>query len=230
MTFGVSHGDGDGTKVSAPGAKLDSSRRGRLSQFRRGRAERVRLASTYFDTTNHKLRRHRLSLRIREAGSKKIQTVKSDAAGPIGRNEWDTEIGGLSPDIKRASETPLQDFHAKKLRRKLKPVFKTLVRRTIVPLRSGAAEVELAIDRGRITAGRRHSRIAEVEIELKRGRPPELFRVARALEHLASVELCLTSKAERGYLLTESEESLVRFAEPINLEHDVFIRKHSLSF
>ena len=89
-----------------------------------------------------------------------------------------------------------------------------------MPLRSGAAEIELAIDRGRIIAGRRSSGIAEVELELKRGSPSELYRLARIFEHRTRAELYLASKSERGYALTQGGGSPVRFAEPVTLQHD----------
>lgn len=208
-------------KFRLPVRSMATLAKGQIPGARGGRSEHSRLVSTYFDTAKHKLRRHGLSLRVREAHGKRLQTVKSAVPDAIGRGEWEAEIGGASPDIERASDSPLQAFSAKKLKRKLKPVFRTLVQRTTVPLRSGAAEVELAIDRGRIAAGRRQSRIAEAELELKRGRPTELFRLARALERRMAAELYLASKAQRGYELGEGKENPVHFAEPIGLPHDM---------
>jgi inorganic triphosphatase YgiF len=208
-------------KFRLPARSMAALAKGRLPRTRRGHAKRSRLVSTYFDTAKYKLRRRGLSLRIREAHGKRLQTVKSETIEPIRRGEWEAEIDSPLPDLARASDSPLREFGAKKLKRKLKPVFKTLVRRTTVPLRSGKGEVELAIDRGRIAASRRHCRIAEVELELKRGRPAELFRLARALEHRMAAELYLASKAQRGYALDEGKDNPVHFAEPIGVSHDM---------
>lgn len=208
-------------KFRLPARGMTALAKGRLPQVKRGHAKRTRLVSTYFDTAKHKLRLHGLSLRVREAQGKRLQTVKSVSSEPIGRGEWETEIDSRSPDIKRASDSPLGEFGAKELKRKLKPVFRTLVRRTTVPLRFRKGEIELAIDRGTIAAGRRHRRIAEVELELKHGGPAELFRIARTLEHRMAAELYLPSKAQRGYALYEGKDNPVHFAEPITLTRDM---------
>jgi inorganic triphosphatase YgiF len=204
--------------------KFRLSRRGlttlassRLARFRAGRTQRQRLVSTYFDTAKHKLRRRGLTLRIRQAQNRKIQTVKAEGLGQVGRGEWEAELRGLTPDPRKASDSPLRELGANKLRRKLKPVFKTVLRRTVVPLQAGETEIELAIDRGKIASGRRGARLAEVELELKRGRLSELFHLARTIEHRADAELYLPSKAERGYNLTRGETSLVRRADSIAL-------------
>ena len=46
------------------------------------------LLSTYFDTAKRKLRRHGLTLRVRQNGRTHIQTVKSGNGGQFGRSEW----------------------------------------------------------------------------------------------------------------------------------------------
>jgi len=191
-----------------------------LPRFRKGRIERQRLCSTYFDTAKHKLKRHGLTLRIRQTQDRTIQTVKADGNGQIGRGEWEAEVADLTPDFRKASGSPVKQFDSKKLRRKLKPVFKTLVRRTVVPLRAHQTEIELAVDRGKIASGRRNAPLAEVEIELKSGSLSELFHLARTIEHRHQGELYLPSKAERGFDLARGKAELARFAEPISLPKD----------
>jgi inorganic triphosphatase YgiF len=176
------------------------------------------LVSTYFDTGKHKLRRHGLTLRVRQNGDTNIQTVKSANGAQFGRGEWEAEIKNGAPDLREVDGSPLEPLASRKLRRKLKPVFKTSVHRTIVPVRTRRSEIELAIDRGRIVAGRRASPIEELELELKSGRPADLFRIARAIERRSGAELDLRSKAERGYGLVRGSEEQVVFAEPIELE------------
>jgi inorganic triphosphatase YgiF len=61
----------------------------RIARFQKGRVQRLRLVSTYFDTAKHKLKHQGLTLRIRQAGDRKIQTVKADGRGQIGRGEWE---------------------------------------------------------------------------------------------------------------------------------------------
>jgi inorganic triphosphatase YgiF len=99
----------------------------------------------------------------------------------IGRGEWETEIESSTPDFDKSEGTPLERLASKTLRRKLKPVFKTSVHRVSLPVRTERSEIELAVDRGRLIAGRRSSPIQELELELKKGRLDDLFRLAKSV-------------------------------------------------
>jgi inorganic triphosphatase YgiF len=176
------------------------------------------LTSTYFDTRKRKLKQHGLLLRVRQSNGKHIQTIKKVTAAEFGRGEWESEIAGGHPDLGEADGTPLQRLASKKLRRKLRPIFKTSVHRTILPVRTRQSEIELAIDRGEIVAGRRSSRIEEVELELKRGRRRDLFQLARTVERKLAAELYLTGKSERGYDLVDNKGEGATFAGSIELD------------
>jgi inorganic triphosphatase YgiF len=93
----------------------------------------------------------------------------------------------------------------KKLRRKLKPVFETRVRRTVYPLRRNGSEIELSVDTGQVDAAGQSSPLCEVELELKTGEPRELFDLARTLANHVAVQLASRSKAEYGYALIGGE-------------------------
>ncbi|MGX9425713.1 MULTISPECIES: CYTH and CHAD domain-containing protein [Bradyrhizobium] len=179
------------------------------------------LVSTYFDTGKHKLKSRGLTLRVRQNGSTNIQTIKSANGAQFGRGEWEAEIKDDAPDLREVDDTPLEPLANGKLRRKLKPVFKTAVHRTTVPVRTRRSEIELAIDRGKIIAGHRASPIEELELELKSGRLADLFRVARAIERRSGAELDLRSKSDRGYGLAQGREEQVVSAEPIELSADM---------
>jgi triphosphatase len=180
------------------------------------RADR-KLVSTYFDTGKRKLRRHGLSLRVRQAGDEYVQTVKTAAAGGFARGEWETDVGAGTPDFHKIGDTPLAPVAGKKTRRKIEPVFRTTVHRVTRPLRLGRSVIELAVDRGRLSAGRRSRPIAEFELELKKGRTADLFRIARTFERTTGAELDLRSKAERGYRLADGDNQGAVHAEPIRL-------------
>ncbi len=167
-------------------------------------AKPATLVSVYFDTKKHKLRRHGLSLRVRHIGRRHVQTIKQDSGEGttlLARKEWEQEISGQQPDIDAARDTALEPLLSKKLRRRLRPLFETRVRRKVYPIRYRDSEIELTVDQGKIEAGSRSSSLCEVELELKHGEPADLFEIARELSKHVPVQLALASKAERGYSL-----------------------------
>ena len=169
-------------------------------------AEHKYLVSTYFDTPKHVLRRNGVSLRIRQAGKKRIQTIKAANDGiALSRGEWEHALESNEPDLRAARGTALEPLLSKRLRRKLDPVFATHVHRTLVPLRPGNSRVELALDQGHVRAGQNSTALAEVELELKSGSVADLFKAARAVTELVPAKLTLRSKSEQGYDLIADE-------------------------
>jgi inorganic triphosphatase YgiF len=135
----------------------------------------------YFDTPKSKLRKHGLVLRIRHSGSNRLQTIKAlqkGARGSFGRNEWEERIAGDKPVLKLANGTALEPLATKKLQRKLKPEFETVVERAAFPIRSGEADLELAVDHGHIEA---REPVSEIEIELKHGDRSAIATIAERL-------------------------------------------------
>ena len=181
------------------------------------------LVSVYFDTDKLKLRRKGLSLRVRRIGQRHVQTIKQESeerAALFDRNEWERDIGGKEPDLEAAQDTALEPLLSKKLRRGLKPVFETRVRRTVYPIRHHGSEIELTIDRGKVEAGRQSTLLCEVELELKRGESADLFKVARTLAEEVPLQLAVKSKAERGYALIAGEEVKAVKSAPVALKAD----------
>lgn len=177
------------------------------------------LVSTYYDTKKHKLRRHGLTLRVRKVDGRYVQTVKAGGAGGVTRGEWEHEVAEAKPDLRKAKSTPLADVTSRKLPRKLKPVFQTEIQRTTQARRIQNSQIELAVDRGHIGAGRRSRPVAELELELKSGRAADLFHLARSLVRKTGAELDLRSKSERGYQLVAGDGGGAQHAEPIQLKH-----------
>ena len=102
----------------------------------RGSPKEESLVSVYFDTPKHKLARNGVSLRVRHYGNKRIQTIKAGGRdGSIIRGEWQHEIKGDIPDLRRAHDTPLAPLLTKKVKRKLRPILETRVHRASIPIR-----------------------------------------------------------------------------------------------
>ena len=106
----------------------------------------------------------------------------------------------------------------------MKPVFQTRVQRHTRPINVGSSDIELAADRGKLTAGGRRETITEFELELKKGYAADLFRVARAFEERLGAELDLRSKSDQGYRLASGEKQRAIHAEAIEISGEMTAR------
>ena len=182
------------------------------------------LVSTYFDTPKLLLRKNGVSLRVRQTGKKRVQTIKTVNGGiSLSRGEWEHKLHGDEPDLRAARGTALEPLLSGKLKRDLEPIFVTHVQRTFLPLRSGNSRIELALDEGHVRAGRKSSPLAEVELELKKGTASDLFKAARLVAGLAPVKLALKSKSEQGYDLIADQPSRAFHGSKIILQPDTSI-------
>jgi inorganic triphosphatase YgiF len=105
---------------------------GRLGNGRR--LVRAKLISIYYETDDRALARKGLSLRVRERDGRFVQTVKSIGdgnGGALARGEWEDVIAGARPELNRP-ETGR--FLKAGVIDRLKPVFRTEVRRDLVEL------------------------------------------------------------------------------------------------
>ena len=122
------------------------------------------------------------------------------------------------PNLRQARNTALEPLLTKKLKRRLKPVFETHIHRTSVPVRKNGTRIEVALDEGQVRAGQRSAPISELELELKRGKPGDIFKLAHEMGKLAPATLSLKSKSERGYDLIENKPAKAVGAEKIRLQ------------
>jgi inorganic triphosphatase YgiF len=174
--------------------------------------------SVYFDTRKHKLRRRGMSLRIRHAGDRRIQTLKVAKAGTLDRTEWEAELDGDTPDLSLIRGGAARRLRVTRLKNKLLPVFETRVERRTIPVQWNGSQIEIAIDRGCIEANGCTVGIHEVEFELKAGDGQNIVPVAERLLEQIPARFGLLSKAERGYALAAHESLAPVRAEPIELE------------
>jgi inorganic triphosphatase YgiF len=194
-----------------------------LQAARKKRSKPSTLVSVYFDTDKLKLRDKGLSLRVRRIGRHHVQTIKQEngeSAVLFARGEWEHQISGRQPDLDVTKDDALRAVFSKNVRRGLKPIFETRVRRTVYPIKSGDSEIELTVDKGKVEVGRQSSPLCEVELELKRGEAAELFKLARMLAEEVPVQLAVKSKAERGYALIAGEQPEAVKAAPVALTSD----------
>jgi inorganic triphosphatase YgiF len=181
-------------------------------------SKRADQVTVYFDTNKQKLRQKGLMLRVRREGRRYIQTIKSNGnSGVFQRDEWESEIAGKEPDLSKATGTALESLLSNKLRRRLRPLFETRVRRTVYPIVDDAHVIALSVDRGTIDTGKRSKPLCEIELELERGTTAELFDVAHKLSQALPARLAVKSKSERGYEIIDGEAELPVRAQPVDL-------------
>lgn len=205
----------------APDALGSMARHPAVRAVARGRARTTRLVTTYHDTADRRLARAGVALRLRRDGRRWLMTVKGNAGSGgtlTSRPEYEWPVAGGAIDTMRLATTPWRTLFAKALAKDgLAPVFSTDFRRTSIPLGfDDGTRATLAIDDGRIVAGARESRIAEIEVEIASGDARRAIDLARTLAQGCPVALEPRSKAARGYALADGlEPAPVRAEDPV---------------
>ena len=180
-----------------------------LKPLRRGKQQRRHVTSTYFDTPRHVLRKSGIALRLRDEGSHKVQTIQAPAGSPFGlqnRFRWSSAIESDEPLLSEIDDPTLARRLAKKrCEDRLQSVFITEVDRTTMRLKTGDAEIQMAVDQGFIRVERnglsREEAICEAELGLLSGDPTQMLDLALGVCETLDVRLAHTTKAQRGYAL-----------------------------
>lgn len=171
------------------------------------------LQATYFDTPDRRLQARHISLRVRESGGRRVQTLKRGEG--FGREEHEQRVEALDLDM-----PALKAVLSRQRRRALQPAFTVAVarRQRVVDYRDAA--VEIAADQGVIQAGDRRREICELELELKAGPPRALFDLARDLARTAPLYLSYEGKAAQGQALGDGVLLAPRRLDRIALDRD----------
>ncbi|NWO04334.1 MAG: CYTH domain-containing protein [Alteromonadaceae bacterium] len=159
------------------------------------------LVNRYYDTPDAALNQARAALRVRQAGDRYIQTLKTRGEfvnGAHNRQEWEWELAGPELDLSLLEQTPL---HGQVDLSALQLAFETNFQRQEIILKDGDNGIEVAVDAGQILGGGKTMPLHEVEFELKAGDAECLMQQASKLAEQVPVFLNLVSKAEQGYYL-----------------------------
>lgn len=178
-------------------------------------AEVLELGAVYFDTADRRLHRAGAALRIRTAQGRRVQTLKTGGGGAAGlfdRGEWERQVEEDIPVVDPA--TPLPEILGEEA---LAPVFAVTVTRRQKLIATPAGGVEIALDRGEVTAGAARTPVREVELELKSGDPAVLFALARRVREVAAVRIGVLAKSDRGHLLAEGPPAAYK-SSPVALQ------------
>jgi inorganic triphosphatase YgiF len=211
----------------SPKAMARLRRHGVLTQWRTGRAVSRRLVATYYDTPDMDLRDQQVALRVRKVGRRHVQTVKQapqNDGGLLTRLEDEADVTAGRPDVSLVGHKKLRRMlTAPEVAERLRPVFVTDFRRSVVPLQVRGAHIELAIDQGEIKSDSGSVAICEAELELKEGGLAAVYEVARALNAVVPLQVETLSKAERGYALIDGAAPPVRKAGAIEIPADATV-------
>lgn len=134
-----------------------------------GKDRQIRMESTYFDTPEGLLSRHRWTLRRRRENDRIVITVKTPAPGRA-RGEWETEGEDLNAALPRLCDLGAPAELLSLGKGGFVPRCGAAFTRTARMLRlPGGTLAELAADRGLLTGGNRQEKLVELELELKEG-------------------------------------------------------------
>lgn len=182
--------------------------------------ENSRLEARYFDTPAFDLSKSGFSLRVRNDGDRFVQTLKQTAtgAGVFDRAEWESVVDGFRPDAAALQQTPLR--RRRRLFRQLEQVGRSVIERTSWQLSRDGCVIEIALDQGRVEAGRRRQLIAELELELKDGETARLFELSEHFAHCVPLRIGVLSKAQRVERLALGKHGSAAKAADIELDSD----------
>lgn len=175
-----------------------------------GTSSTLRLLNTYFDTPDLTLQQRRMAVRERLAGEQWLLTVKTAGRSENGlsrRQEWEapTTPSALQFDTLVDDAALAADLMA--MRPRLKALFCTDFERQRWVISQAGAQIEVALDQGRIhVPGTDLSEpLLELELELLSGPELALLALADVLRQTPQGHVALTpsdaSKAQRGMAL-----------------------------
>lgn len=188
---------------------------------------RAELSNSYFDTADHGLRGRGISVRMRRAKGKFIQTVKTETranGGLMDRDEWEFPVAGPALDfsvLPAAAKAALNGVRP----RDIAPVVEveterhTLIIRRPSPL-GPEIVIEAAADRAVVRAGGEVEHFCECEIELKEGDITGFFTLTAEIHDRCPLAMSAVTKAARGYRLLSGNGIGARHLSKFELHAD----------
>lgn len=167
--------------------------------------QRQMLGNTYYDTPTRDFAKQQMGLRVRNKNQQYELTLKTkgDISGGLHiRPEYNLPLADEKPDFKRlVSHFNLQNEFNHLLAQPLTKTFSTDFVREAYLITHQNAQIEIALDQGKIINQTGEAEICELELELKKGTLTELFDFLNLLPKQNGMWLSGLTKAHRGYLV-----------------------------
>jgi inorganic triphosphatase YgiF len=161
-------------------------------------------------------------------GKNWLQTIKTEgsvASGLHERNEWEVSVPSNQLDFTQLGDPGMIKLLSDaELRKQLRQVFITRFTRHMYLLQTEeGSQIEFCLDHGKIVIDHTKKFFTEIELELKSGKPTQLFRLALTLVQILPFPLRLEniSKAERGYMLYTGHKTPPVKALSVELKADM---------
>lgn len=185
------------------------------------KAETQHLISTYFDTSDFRLRTRGFSFRVRQEGDRFVQTIKAENGwkqGVMSRGEWSADIDGPMPDLTKIGDQALRERIGLIVEGELQSLFTTDIQRQARRYRTGGrtahrAYLEAAYDCGEIRTNGSSEPISEIELELLEGSTVALRTEAIRLHQASPLQFQPRSKAARGFAFALGEHPPAKKAD-----------------
>ncbi|QQD22567.1 CYTH domain-containing protein [Oceanospirillaceae bacterium ASx5O] len=163
------------------------------------------LKNRYFDTPQNALANARAALRIRDNNGQCEQTLKTrgtSVAGLQQRGEWNWPLTGAALDLTLLQQDEVTaHWPAGVQASELAEIFATDFNRQRWLWQQDNAQVEIVIDTGTVSTGKKSVPLCELELELQQGDAAVLWQLLQQLSEQVPLWLSDVSKAERGYRL-----------------------------
>ncbi len=173
--------------------------------IRKGSRKKRRLVSSYYDTEDYAFKRNGIAYRVRDKGDGSYEaTVKQaakDSAGLSERMELNMALPLPDPVLDGFAELGLGFELSELAPAGVRKLFTVNVERTTYVLDLDGAVAELAVDNGKITAGKATDKIDEIEIELLEGEKGALLDFAAEISAQVPLFVEKRSKFMRGLAL-----------------------------
>ncbi len=188
----------------------------------RNKGARKHLKSVYYDTPARTLRRNGLSLRVRQSGTRFVQTVKAESReDPLRRGEWEASVPSMTPDIGLALPFLPAKLRSDLERRPLEAVFTSDIHRHARLVDLPAGTVEVAFDHGTLKADDRSMPVSEIELELKGGSAGAIYELALRLAEHGSLRPSIRGKSARGFDLAADVAPAARKPRKLRLDPSI---------